>query len=168
MKGKDKDLLGFDPFPEHCSDHSFELNGDECGPSCSAGALLREGVPLYRAGCWWDLIFRPVTLVFTALPQWRKVLQHESALSWWFGAILSSMAIGKGFFCTPSLWKYPNVKYFSADVSVAPWGVWKRKGMSMYSQWKHAVCHYSAELLVPRPGCPTSRFFRPEEIVMGI
>lgn len=135
VKGKDKDLLGFDPFPEHCSDHSFELTGER-RPSCSAGALLREGVPLYCMGCWWDLIFRPLTLVFTALPQWRKVLQHqhESALSRWFGAVLSLMAIGKGFFCTSSLWKYPNVKYFSADVSATPRGVWKRKGMSMYTQ----------------------------------
>ena len=50
---KDKDPFGFDSCTEHCSKHSFELTGER-GPLCSAGALSREGVPLYHMGCWWE------------------------------------------------------------------------------------------------------------------
>lgn len=49
----------------------------------------------------------------------REGLQHESALSQWFGAVLSLMAIGKGFFCVHLLWRCPSVKYFLAEVSAA-------------------------------------------------
>lgn len=69
-------------------EHSFEPAGGH-GLSYWAGVLWREGVPCTVCV---DLIVRPVTPVFTALPWWREGLQHESALSQWFGAVLSLMA----------------------------------------------------------------------------
>lgn len=69
------------------------------------------------------LLFRPVTPVFTVLPWWREGLQHESAPSQWFGAVLSLVATGEGSFCVHSPQRCPSVKYFLAGVSAVLWAI---------------------------------------------
>lgn len=80
----------------------------ECGLLCPAGHTVEGWYSPVLHGLLvggGDLLFRPMTLLFTALPQWRQVLQHESALSQWFWAVLLLMAVREGFSCVPSRWK---------------------------------------------------------------